>query len=147
MCPHDDFGREIPDPTPVSIPSGVGRPESLTDTIRRMVRNELSQAAQAAGSETFEEANDFDEDADDFVSPYELTEMQEEFLSSTDRDRARVSSDSDDSEGASGDGGRGSSGDGQDSGGGAASKAKGGVRRPPAKPAGVDGGDSAEDSA
>lgn len=145
MCPHDELGRELPDPTPVAIPSGVGRPESLTDTIRRMVRNEMSQAAEAAGSETFEEANDFDEDDDDFVSPYELTAMQEEFLAPADRP-AGAKDDGDD-EGANGAHRGPASGAESDTGGQSAPKAKGGVRRPTAKPAADDDGDRAEESA
>lgn len=72
-------GKEVLDPTPVAVPAGMGRPESLQETIRRLVRNEVSQVAQKYEMETFEEASDFDvDDEDDYLSPYELTEMQEE---------------------------------------------------------------------
>lgn len=63
----------IPDPTPVAPPLGYTRQPSITERIREMVRSEhLRQAAEAAGVETFEEANDF-EVGDDFdpASPYE----------------------------------------------------------------------------
>lgn len=78
----DERGWEIPDPTPMAWPAGVRRPETLTEQIRRLVRLEVSQAAAAQGMETFEESDDFDVDDDDgeFVSPYELTEMQEEAI-------------------------------------------------------------------
>lgn len=78
----DERGWEVPDPTPVAWPAGVRRPETLTEQIRRLVRLEVSQVAAAQGMETFEEADDFDVDDDDgeFVSPYELTEMQEEAI-------------------------------------------------------------------
>jgi len=72
--------KEYPDPTPVALPAGVGRPESLQDTIRRMVRNELSQHAALQGHETFEEANDFADDSEDeLISQYELSQMQDEY--------------------------------------------------------------------
>lgn len=61
----DAQGRELPDPTPVELPLGFKRPESLNDQIRRMIRGEMSAQASAAGNETFEEANDFDVDEDD----------------------------------------------------------------------------------
>lgn len=75
---HDEYGREIPDPTPLEMPAGVGRPESLAETIRRMVRNEQFVAA-LGGAESFEEANDFDiPGEDDFKSPHEEIEMSDE---------------------------------------------------------------------
>ncbi|UOF76960.1 hypothetical protein [Microviridae sp.] len=75
----DERGWEVPDPTPVAWPAGVRRPETLTEQIRRLVRIEVSQRAAEQGHETFEEADDFEMDDDDeFRSPYELTEMQEE---------------------------------------------------------------------
>lgn len=75
-------GKEVLDPTPVAIPAGMGKPESLVDTIRRLVRNEISHEAQSQGIESFEEANDFDVEDEDWTSPYELSPMQEEYLSS-----------------------------------------------------------------
>lgn len=72
-------GQEIPDPTPVAVPIGFGIPESLESKIRRMVRSEsLSMAAERAGHETFEEADDFDvDDEDDMSSPWEMDFDQE----------------------------------------------------------------------
>lgn len=66
-------GREIPDPTPVEIPAGYKRPESLVDMIKRLVRNDVSQFARDHGAESFEEANNFgeDEDEDDDLTVYE----------------------------------------------------------------------------
>lgn len=71
---YDEHGRELPDPTPIEIPVRFrGRPESLTDQIRRMVRNELSEAAARSGHETFAEANDFDVDDEvDVPTRYEI---------------------------------------------------------------------------
>lgn len=79
MAKHDEYGREIPDPTPVSVPAGWSRPLPLAEQIRRMVRQEMSQHAQAQGMESFEEADDFDVDEDsDPLSPYEIPEAPPE---------------------------------------------------------------------
>lgn len=66
-------GQELPDPTPMQPPVGFIKQESLHDKIRAMVVSEkLRMEAQAAGKETFEEADDFDvEDDYDPTSPYE----------------------------------------------------------------------------
>lgn len=69
----DKAGREILDSTPMQPPVGYQRTKSLAEQIRDMVRSEaLRQAAEAAGAESFEEADDFDV-GDDFdpTSPYE----------------------------------------------------------------------------
>lgn len=57
---YDSKGRELPDPTPVEMPAGFHRPESLAETIQRMVRTEISQRAVAQQLESFEEAFDFE---------------------------------------------------------------------------------------
>lgn len=69
----DSEGREILDPTPMEPPVGYSRQPSLSEQIREMVRSEkLRQEAEAAGMETFEEADDFDVGDDyDPTSPYE----------------------------------------------------------------------------
>lgn len=80
--PHDEFGREIPDPTPVALPQGYQAPEPLNLIIQRIVKNELSRQAESEGLETFEEADDFEvleDDSDlDFSSQYELVEMADD---------------------------------------------------------------------
>lgn len=65
---------EYPDDTPMALPIGFERPESLDEKIMRMIRSrELAAAAEAAGSETLEEAEDFDVGDDyDPTSPYEM---------------------------------------------------------------------------
>lgn len=80
MAQHDQFGREIPDPTPVSVPANWQRPLSLHEEIKRFVRVEMSRQAADQGEETFEEADDFDVDDDevDPASPYEFREMPED---------------------------------------------------------------------
>lgn len=72
-------GKEIPDPTPIQIPAGFKRPESLIDQMRRLIRTDVSQFAEQQGAESFEESNDFDMDDDDAelrTTSYE--EMHEE---------------------------------------------------------------------
>lgn len=65
-------GREYPDPTVIAPPVGFIKQPSLTEQIRAMVRSEaLRQEAEAAGAETFEEADDFDVPDFDPSSPYE----------------------------------------------------------------------------
>lgn len=68
----DDNGHEIPDPTPVALPSGFKRPETLAEQVQRLVRSSISRHAEAQGHETWEEANDFEVDDDfDPSTPYE----------------------------------------------------------------------------
>lgn len=69
----DEKGREIPDPTPVTIPAGFKRPETLAEQVQRLVRTHISREAAERGFETFDEANDFDVDDDpvDPSTPYE----------------------------------------------------------------------------
>lgn len=66
-------GQEILDPTPVAPPVGFVRQPSLAEQIRQMVRSEkLALEAEAAGFETFEEADDFNVGDDyDPRSPFE----------------------------------------------------------------------------
>lgn len=68
----DKQGREIPDPRPMSIPAGFKVPETLNDTVQRLVRGALSRMAEAQGAETFDESEDFDVGDDmDPSSPFE----------------------------------------------------------------------------
>ena len=69
---------ETPDQTPVDVPFGFSY-ESLADTIGRMVRVENQRSEQKKRYvESFAESQDFDEDTDEFKSPHELTDLQEE---------------------------------------------------------------------
>lgn len=73
-----DNRMEIPDQTPVEMPLGYERPESIESMIARMVRS-VSEQAGREGAETFEEADDFDMDDDsEIVSPYQMSQMEEE---------------------------------------------------------------------
>lgn len=69
----DKNGHELHDPVPIEPPLGYKRAPSLSEQIRTMVRGEaLRRAAEDAGAETFEEADDFDVGDDyDPRSPYE----------------------------------------------------------------------------
>lgn len=75
MARFNERGQEIPDDTPLAIPLGMKKPESLVEMMRRLIRSDVSRFAQDQGEETFEEANDFDVEEDDaelHSSPYEL---------------------------------------------------------------------------
>lgn len=67
-------GHEVPDPVPIAIPVGAHRPESLQDTIARMVRHQVSQSAHAAGFDR-EEEEDFEDEDYDPPTPYEFEEL------------------------------------------------------------------------
>ena len=57
----DEKGNEVPDPTPMEPPVGFVSQPPLREQIRQMVLSErLRLEAEAAGAETFEEADDFD---------------------------------------------------------------------------------------
>lgn len=80
MATYNERNEEILDTTPVEMPIGYERPESLASMIARMINStELQRAAQKQGLETFEESDDFEMDDDgELVSPYQLTDMQED---------------------------------------------------------------------
>lgn len=66
-------GQELPDPTPVALPIGLGVAESMDQRIARILRHSASVEAAKHGMETFEEADDFDieDDPADPSTPYE----------------------------------------------------------------------------
>lgn len=69
----NEAGWEVPDPTPLTLPSGFRRPETLQEQVRRLVRSTVSQIAADQGVETFEDSEDFDVDDDfDPNTPYEV---------------------------------------------------------------------------
>lgn len=75
---HDHLNREVLDKTPVEMPLGYEKPESLESMIARMIRTTSIQA-EKAGFETAEEADDFDDDDEgEMKSEYQFTDMQEE---------------------------------------------------------------------
>lgn len=66
-------GKEYGDPIPKAPPVGMSRAPTLAETIRSMVRREMSDMAHNSGFESFEEAEDFDiaDDPQDPHTPYE----------------------------------------------------------------------------
>lgn len=66
-------GREELDTTPVAVPAGFKRPDTLAEQVRRLVQTSVSEWASRQGAETFEESEDFDipDDPLDRASPYE----------------------------------------------------------------------------
>lgn len=66
-------GHEVPDPTVLEPPLGYIQQPDLMEMTRRMIRHEISRAAQDLEMETFDEADDFDieDDPVDYTSPYE----------------------------------------------------------------------------
>lgn len=69
----DEFGREIPDPTPMAPPVGYRRAPTMAEIIRQQIQGEaLARAAREMGKESWEEADDFDIGDDyDPTSPWE----------------------------------------------------------------------------
>lgn len=64
--------REMPDTVPMEIPAGFRKPETMEEIVQRLVRRQVSEAADARGDETFEESEDFEiDDMFDPSSPYE----------------------------------------------------------------------------
>lgn len=90
-------GAEISDRTPVAMPLGWKRPESIEEKMRRIIRESLSQRAMEEGFETFDESDDFDMGDEDGLpmpySPHEMTTMQEDFVPSAPEKRRRTPAD------------------------------------------------------
>lgn len=88
---YNEKGQEIPDSTRIEVPLKFKRPPDIHELIASAVRTErFRQSAEAAGVESWEEANDFEVDGEreDVPTSYELTEMQEEFYNSDRRNVA-----------------------------------------------------------
>lgn len=78
--PLNEFGQEVPDPTPVVIRVKNRRISQFSE-VRDYIRRELSQQAENIGHETFEEANDFDVPDDPIIlpdTPHEYSADQED---------------------------------------------------------------------
>lgn len=96
---QDKHGREMPDPEPMQPPLGYNRQPTLAEQIRaQIVSAKLAMEAEAAGAETFEEADDFDV-GDDWEaeknSPYEanfdpMTAEEKAALSTRGKDPDRI---------------------------------------------------------
>lgn len=75
----DKRGRELPDATPIAVPLGARKPESLVEMMRRLIRQDMSLHAADQGRETFDEANDFEvPDEDPELNPTEFETMADE---------------------------------------------------------------------
>lgn len=71
----NERGYEVPDDTPVSVPTRLRLPASRAAQIQAFIRQELALKAQMEGQESFEEANDLDveDDLDFGRTPYEVS--------------------------------------------------------------------------
>lgn len=83
---HNHMGRgpdpEKCDPTPKELPVGAVIPDTLEDIVARLLHEQRTKETMQ-GYETPEEADDFEDDDIDTLldfSPYELPEVQEEYL-------------------------------------------------------------------
>ena len=91
--PYKD-GLFYPDPTPVSLPAGYERQPSMIDVIKEQIKLAGKELEQK-GLESFEEANDFDVEEDNFyVSPYEIPEEEYEIPASVLKARAEEAANS-----------------------------------------------------
>lgn len=71
MSKLNEQGWEVPDQTPVAVPAYIKKWDQR-DSIREMIREQLSREMQDAGFESWEDADDFDVGDDyDPNSPYE----------------------------------------------------------------------------
>lgn len=77
----EDNRFELPNPIPKVIPTELDRPLTIQEQIQRIVRINISRQAEKNEMESWDEANDFDiPDETEMSSPYEYSEMQEEFI-------------------------------------------------------------------
>jgi hypothetical protein len=70
----DEKGREVLSRKKIEVPVDFKVPETLNETVRRMIQGELSNAADRHGMETFEESEDFDiedPEMEDIDTPFE----------------------------------------------------------------------------
>lgn len=83
MAKFDDEWHQIPDDRPVEVALRLNRPLTLQERIKRFVREELSQEADANGFDSFDEANDFDipgDDTPEVITTHEIRGMSDEEL-------------------------------------------------------------------
>jgi len=79
----DELGRERPNPQPLEIPLHLRREVSIDERMKQIIRTQMSIEAARSGTETFDEANDFetdDDDLDDLLTPYEVQAMKPESI-------------------------------------------------------------------
>lgn len=73
----DERGRELPNPKPLVLDLS-GRPPTLKEQIKRVLREEISQQAMEQGFETWEESHDFDVEDEFDVEPSSAYEIMED---------------------------------------------------------------------
>lgn len=66
------------DPVPIEVPAFAGRPETTEEIVARMLHTHLRNEEDKREAESWEQANDFDVDEDEWVSPYELVQMADD---------------------------------------------------------------------
>lgn len=100
----DELGRELPDPTPIEVPLGMRRPETIQQMMARLVSSEISRSAEKAGFESHKDAFDFDVDDDDELpfTGHELLAMKPEYTDEQGGDADDDSGDGEDGEDESG---------------------------------------------
>lgn len=59
------------DSRPVEMPTRLRVPGNQVARIRELIRREMSERAEMAGAESFEESDDFELEDEEWVSPYE----------------------------------------------------------------------------
>lgn len=82
-------GAEVLDPTPLEIPLGAGQPPSIQEMIAKYVHETLKKEENLE-PESWEEANDFEEEDPDTLvmsSRYELKELEPDLDATYDPDR------------------------------------------------------------
>lgn len=79
-------GPEVPDPTPIEVPSWHSRPLTLREEMQRFIREEASRVAGDNGLDTFEDFDDFSDDSGepDLTTPYTLADVEDEFAETLD---------------------------------------------------------------
>lgn len=90
-------GAELPDPRPVELPVGFERPESIQETIRRLITDPAMRAElQDKDLESFDDADDFEIEDDGPISPHEdnfdplhLLAREQEVMSGAVKPRSR----------------------------------------------------------
>lgn len=88
---YNEHGEEVLDDTPVAMPAGLKRPPDIHELIQQHVRSAVfAERMREAQVETFEEANDFGDDAQEFDDIPTLHEMQEELYDRAQRDADRA---------------------------------------------------------
>lgn len=90
---YNEKGEELPDPRPVELPAGFVHPPTIQEQLAMFIRSPQFKAqvanelgVQVDQVESFDEANDFEVDDDEFDDVPTGHEMQEEFLKQARRD-------------------------------------------------------------